>query len=255
VRGRWAGLGGSIVTVSLAVSATAMPRKSASEAELTGLVGWVVSVIESLGPLGVGLLVGLENLFPPLPSEVVLPVAGFVASQGGMSLVGAVVAATLGSLVGAWALYGIGAAVGRVRMRRWLGKVPLVEVDDLDRAEGWFVRHGGAAVLIGRCVPVVRSLISIPAGVERMPLWRFSLYTTIGSLVWNGVLIGAGYALGSQWEDIGRYSDWLNLVVYVIIAVLVGRFVWTRLARRRAAGDGTTSDGTTSDGTASPGSD
>lgn len=223
--------------MSLAASVSVLPRSASGGAELTGLVGWVVSVIEALGPVGVGLLVALENIFPPLPSEVVLPVAGYVASQGGMSLVWAVVAATLGSLVGAWALYGIGAAVGRVRLRRWLEKVPLVEVEDLDRAEAWFVRHGGAAVLVGRCVPVVRSLISVPAGVERMPLWRFSLYTTLGSLVWNGGLIVAGYALGSRWEDIGRYSDWLNLVVYVILAWLVGRFVWTRLRRRRQATD------------------
>lgn len=206
-----------------------------AEAELTGLVGWVVSVIAALGPLGVGLLVALENVFPPLPSEVVLPVAGYVASQGGMSLVWAIVASTLGSLVGAWALYAIGAGVGRVRLRRWLGKVPLVEVEDLDRSEAWFVRHGGAAVLVGRCVPVVRSLVSIPAGVERMPLLRFSLFTLIGSGVWNGALIGAGYVLGDRWEDIGRYSDWLNWLVYLILAWLVGRFVWTRTRRRRRA--------------------
>ncbi|MFC4616880.1 DedA family protein [Cellulomonas algicola] len=208
-----------------------------SEAELTGLVGWVVSVIAALGPIGVGLLVALENVFPPLPSEVVLPVAGYVASQGQMSLVWAIVASTLGSLVGAWVLYGVGASVGRVRLRRWLGKVPLVEVEDLDRSEAWFVRHGGAAVLVGRCVPVVRSLVSIPAGVERMPLVRFSVFTVIGSGVWNAGLILAGYALGDRWEDIGRYSDWLNWLVYAILAWLVGRFVWTRTRRRRTVPD------------------
>ena len=210
---------------------------AAAEHELTGLVGWVVTVIAALGPVGVGLLVALENIFPPLPSEVVLPVAGYVASQGGMSLVWAIVASTLGSLVGAWALYGVGAGVGRVRLRRWLQKVPLVEVEDLDRAEQWFVRRGGAAVLVGRCVPVVRSLVSIPAGVERMPLLRFSVYTLIGSGVWNAGLILAGYALGDRWEDIGRYSDWLNWLVYAILAWLVGRFVWTRTRRRRAVPD------------------
>ncbi|NKY40444.1 DedA family protein [Cellulomonas septica] len=208
-----------------------------SEAELTGLVGWVVGVIAALGPVGVGLLVALENVFPPLPSEVVLPVAGYVASQGEMSLVWAIVASTLGSLIGAWVLYGIGASVGRVRLRRWLGKVPLVEVEDLDRSEAWFVRHGGAAVLVGRCVPVVRSLVSIPAGVERMPLVRFSVFTVIGSGVWNAGLILAGYALGDRWEDIGRYSDWLNWLVYAILAWLVGRFVWTRTRRRRTVPD------------------
>lgn len=210
-----------------------------SGTELTGLAGWVVSVIESLGPLGVGLLVALENLFPPIPSEVVLPVAGYVASQGGMSVGWAVASATAGAVVGAWALYGLGAWVGRVRIRRWLERIPLMEPEDLDQAEGWFRRHGGVAVLVGRCVPVVRSLISVPAGVEGMGLGRFTLYTLIGSTVWNGGLVWAGYVLGSQWEDIGRYSDWLNAVVYLVIALLLVRFVWTRTGaraeRRRAA--------------------
>jgi len=210
-----------------------------ADAELTGLAGWVVSVIEALGPVGVGLLVALENLFPPIPSEVVLPVAGYVASQGGMSLTWAIVAATLGAVVGALALYGLGAWVGRVRIRRWLERIPLMEAEDLDRAEQWFTRHGGAAVLVGRCVPVVRSLISVPAGVERMNLVRFSLYTLVGSTLWNGGLVWAGHLLGSQWDDVGRYSDWLNAAVYVVIGVVLVRFVWTRTGtrgeRRRAA--------------------
>ncbi|WP_318241263.1 DedA family protein [Cellulomonas avistercoris] len=210
-----------------------------SGTELTGLAGWVVSVIETLGPVGVGLLVALENLFPPIPSEVVLPVAGYVASQGGMSLAWAIVAATVGAVVGAWALYGLGVTLGRARIRRWLEKIPLMEPEDLDRAEQWFDRHGGAAVLVGRCVPVVRSLISVPAGVERMNLGRFTLYTLVGSAVWNGGLVWAGHLLGSQWDDIGRYSDWLNAVVYAVIGVVLVRFVWTRTGsrgeRRRAA--------------------
>jgi membrane protein DedA with SNARE-associated domain len=110
-----------------------------------------------------------------------------------------------------------------------------MEVEDLDRAEAWFVRHGGKAVLIGRCVPVVRSLISVPAGIERMPMGRFLVYTTIGSAVWNSALVIAGYVLGAQWEDVGHYSDYLNYAVYLVIAVVVVRFVWTRLRRRRAA--------------------
>jgi membrane protein DedA with SNARE-associated domain len=216
---------------------TALPTTipaAAADPELTGLAGWVVDVVDALGPVGVGLLVALENLFPPIPSEVVLPVAGFVASQGRMSLLGAIVGATLGAVVGAWLLYLIGAAFGRERIRRWLAKVPLMEVEDLDRAEAWFVRHGGAAVLIGRCVPVVRSLISIPAGLERMPVGRFLAYTALGSAVWNSALIGAGYLLGAQWEDVGHYADYLNYVVYAVIAVIVVKFVWTGLRRRRA---------------------
>jgi membrane protein DedA with SNARE-associated domain len=208
---------------------------AAADPELTGLAGWVVDVVDALGPVGVGLLVALENLFPPIPSEVVLPVAGYVASQGSMSLAWAIVGATLGAVLGAWLLYLIGAGLGRVRIRRWLERIPLMEVEDLDRAEAWFVRHGGKAVLIGRCVPVVRSLISVPAGIERMPMGRFLVYTTIGSAVWNSALVIAGYVLGAQWEDVGHYSDYLNYAVYLVIAVVVVRFVWTRLRRRRAA--------------------
>ena len=212
---------------------------AAVDTELTGLAGWVVSVIDALGPVGVGLLVALENLFPPIPSEVVLPVAGYVASQGGMSVWWAVVAATTGAVLGAWVLYALGAWVGRDRIMRWLEAIPLMDPEDLERAEGWFVRHGGAAVLVGRCVPVVRSLVSVPAGVERMPSVRFTLFTALGSAVWNGGLVWAGYALGAQWEDVGRYSDWLNAAVYLVIAVVVVRFVWTRTGargeRRRAA--------------------
>lgn len=217
---------------------TSLPASTGSP-ELTGLAGWVVSVIEALGPVGVGLLVALENLFPPIPSEVVLPVAGYVASQGGMHVGWAMAAATIGALVGALALYGIGAAVGRVRIRRWIDRMPLMEVEDLDKAEAWFARHGGAAVLIGRCVPIVRSLISIPAGIERMPVATFVVFTAIGSAVWNGGLVLAGYLLGAQWEDVGHYSDILNYVVYAVIVVVVVHFVWSRTGsraeRRRAA--------------------
>ncbi len=204
----------------------------AGDSQLGGLAGWVVGVIETLGPPGVALLVAAENVFPPIPSEVVLPVAGYVASQGGMSLTWAIVAATAGSLAGAWVLYGLGAWVGASRIRRWLERLPLMEGSDLDRAERWFDRHGAVAVGVGRCIPVVRSLISVPAGVERMPRWRFSLLTVAGSLVWNGGLVLAGYLLGSGWQDVGRYSNWLNTAVYVVIAVVVTRFVWTRTGAR-----------------------
>jgi membrane protein DedA with SNARE-associated domain len=212
---------------------TAPAAAATADPELTGLAGWVVDVVDALGPIGVGLMVALENLFPPIPSEVVLPVAGYVASQGRMSLGWAIVGATLGAVLGAWLLYLIGAGLGRERIRRWLEKIPLMEVEDLDRAEAWFTRHGGTAVLIGRCVPVVRSLISVPAGIERMPMGRFLLYTTIGSAVWNSALVVAGYVLGAQWEDVGHYSDYLNYAVYAVIVVVVVHFVWTRLRRRR----------------------
>ncbi len=162
-------------TVSVAAAPSTV--SPASRPELDGLAGFVVDVVDSLGAVGVGLLVAAENLFPPIPSEVVLPVARYVASQGRMNVVAAILAATVGSLLGVLALYAFGAAVGRDRLRQWIERMPLLDVADLDRTERWFDRHGGQAVLLGRCVPVVRSLISIPAGVERMPLRNFVPYT------------------------------------------------------------------------------
>ena len=202
-------------------------------AQLTGLAGWVVDTIDSLGTVGVAALVALETLFPPIPSEVVLPVAGLLAGQGRMSLAGAIVAATVGSLVGALALYWAGAVLRAERLRRIADRLPLVDRGDVETAERWFDRHGGAAVLIGRCVPVVRSLVSIPAGVERMPLVRFAAWTLLGSAVYNCVLVVAGYALGSRWAEIGRYSDVINGVIYAAMALAVAVFVRRRLRRRR----------------------
>lgn len=204
------------------------------QSELTGLAGLVTDIIAALGPIGVGVLVALETVFPPIPSELILPLSGYLASRGRMSLAAVVIGATLGSLAGALALYWAGAALGQKRLRRLAERTPLVEVDDLERAEGWFDRHGGLAVLIGRVVPVVRSLVSVPAGVERMPLWRFILYTIIGSGVYNLVLIGLGYVLGSRWQTVEQYSNYLNYAIYAAIAIVVGLFVVKRLRRRGA---------------------
>lgn len=189
--------------------------------ELTGLAGVAADVMEALGEVGVGVLVAVENLFPPIPSEVVLPLAGFLAAQGRLSLVLTIVAATVGSVVGALALYEMGARFGRDRLRRLVDWMPLVDLEDLDRAEAWFARYGELSVLIGRCIPVVRSLISVPAGVELMPRWRFTVLTTLGSGVWNIVFVGAGYALGARFTDVERYSGWLNTAVYLAILVLL----------------------------------
>ncbi|GAB48395.1 DedA family protein [Mobilicoccus pelagius] len=199
-----------------------------------GVAGWVVQVMDAVGAPGVGLLVGVENLFPPLPSEVILPLAGFSASLGTLSLVGAIVWATLGSVVGAWALYGLGHVLGRERIVRLLEKMPLVDVDDMLRAEEFFVRHGSTAVLVGRVVPVVRSLVSIPAGLERMPLLRFTVLTGLGSLVWNAALVLAGYALGEQYGLVAHYLEYVQYVVLAAVAVGLAFYVRTRLRRRRA---------------------
>jgi membrane protein DedA with SNARE-associated domain len=217
---------------------------------VSGIAGWAESVMESLGALGVGLLIALETLFPPLPSELVLPLAGFTASRGELGLVPVVVMATAGSLAGALVLYGLGRRLGHDRVRRLVGRLPLVEVEDLDRAAGWFARHGAKAVLFGRMVPVVRSLVSVPAGVERMPLPRFCFYTALGSAVWNSSFVLAGYLLREKWHDAERFADWVGWGVLVVGAVWLVRFVVTRL--RGGSSSSGSSDGDPEEGSRGP---
>ena len=196
-----------------------------AEAELTaagGLTGWVARVIDSLGEVGVGLLVALENLVPPIPSEIVLSMAGYLASTGRVNLALVAIAATAGSVIGALALYWLGYGLGEDRLRRWLDRIPLVDADDLDTADKWFERHEKSAVLLGRCAPVVRSLVSIPAGANHMKLGLFLLFTTIGSGVWNCLFIGAGYALGSRWQQAEQYSHWFDYAIWAFFVVAVG---------------------------------
>jgi membrane protein DedA with SNARE-associated domain len=202
----------------------------------------VSRVVEALGYVGVAFLVALESIFPPIPSEVVLPLAGFVAGRGEASLVGMIAAATVGSVAGSWVLYGVAAWVGPVRLHAFVGRYGKwfrLEPADLERAEVWFDRRSDAAVLIGRCVPLIRSLVSIPAGFRRMPFGRFTVLSAAGSLVWNAALIGAGALLGDRWERVGDVVGLLQGVV--ILAVIGGAafFVWKRFVRPRlaAAGD------------------
>jgi membrane protein DedA with SNARE-associated domain len=201
--------------------------------QLGGLTGWVASVIEALGEVGVGLLVALENLVPPIPSEVVLALAGYLAGEGRVNVVLVLVAATAGSVAGALVLYWLGYALGEDRLRRWLDRIPLVDASDLDQADRWFERHEKSAVLFGRCAPVVRSLVSIPAGANHMPLGQFTLFTAIGSGVWNGIFVGGGYALGSKWQQVERYSHWFDYAIGAFFAIAVISWV-TRKLRTRA---------------------
>jgi membrane protein DedA with SNARE-associated domain len=203
--------------------------------DLGGLTGWIAGIIDSLGAAGVGLLVALENLVPPIPSEIVLTMAGYLAGEGDLNVVLVVVAATAGSVAGALALYWLGRGLGEDRLRRWLDRVPLVDADDLDKADRWFERHAGAAVLFGRMVPVVRSLISIPAGANELPVAKFLLFTTIGSGIWNTLFVGAGYALGSRWQEVDRYSHWFDYAILAFFVVSVTWWVVKKLRKRRAA--------------------
>ncbi|GAA1841707.1 DedA family protein [Asanoa iriomotensis] len=213
----------------MALAAEGDPR------DLGGLTGWVAGVIDSLGTVGVGLLVALENLVPPIPSEIVLTLGGFLANQGRMSFPLVIVAATTGAVVGALILYWLGRSLGEDRLKRWLDHIPLVDTEDLEKADRWFERHENAAVLFGRCVPVVRSLVSIPAGANEMPLGRFVLYTAIGSGVWNTLFVGAGFALGSRWHLVDQYAQWFDYAIFALIAVMVGLWVRKKVRKRRRA--------------------
>lgn len=205
---------------------------------LNDLTDWVSEVITALGYAGVAFLVALENVFPPIPSEVVLPLAGFVAGRGDANLVGMVGAATLGSVIGAWVLYGISAWIGPVRVRRFVvgyGRWVGVREADLDRAEAWFDRRAPAAVLLGRCVPLVRSVVSVPAGFRRMAPVPFTLFTAAGSAVWNMALIGAGAMLGQRWERVGDVVGLLQGAVIIAVVAAVLWLVWSRGLRPRLA--------------------
>lgn len=205
--------------------------------QLTGLIGWIADVIAALGSVGVAALTLLEVFFPPIPSELVLPMAGFLASQDRLGLITAVIAATIGSTAGALALYWVGRKLGEDRVAALLRRIPLMEDEDLDRARGWFDRHDRSSVLIGRIIPGVRSLISLPAGFQEMPLVLFTVLTVAGSAMWNAALVAAGYVLGRQWQSVGRYSDWLNYAVIAALALAVAKFVWDRRARMMAGRD------------------
>ncbi|WP_305789469.1 DedA family protein [Symbioplanes lichenis] len=215
-----------------------VPHVLAAEADLTqagGLTGWVASVIDSLGALGVGLLVALENIVPPIPSEIVLSLAGYLASEGKGNLILMWAAATAGSVVGALLLYWLGRGVGEDRLKRWLDHIPLVDADDLEKADRWFERHEKAAVLFGRVAPVVRSVVSIPAGANHMRLGLFTLLTAIGSGVWNALFVGGGYVLGERWQNVEKYSHWFDYAIWALILYMVVSWIVKKVRKRRGA--------------------
>jgi membrane protein DedA with SNARE-associated domain len=213
------------------------------EAPSGGVTGWATGLMETFGAPGAGLAIALENLFPPLPSEVILPLAGFTASRGEMNLIAALLFTTAGSVIGALALYWVGAALGRDRTLALAEKLPLVKTADVLRTEEWFLKHGSKAVLFGRMIPVFRSLVSVPAGVERMPLGTFLGLTTLGSAVWNTLFVLAGYLLGENWDAVTTYVGMYSKVVLGLAALAVLGFVVRRALKpgngRRRRGTGT----------------
>lgn len=197
---------------------------------LDSLTDFVRNAVITLGYPGILAAMVAENLFPPIPSEIVLPLAGYEVFRGNLAFVTTVLAATAGSLIGALILYAIGRYGGRPAVDRW-GRLLRVSNADVDRAERWFDRWGDWVVLLSRMVPLVRSVVSIPAGILEMSIVRFVVLTTIGSLLWNILLIGAGYQLGSRWEDVahfvGQFSDAMKVVAVLAVAA-TGIWLWRR---------------------------
>ena len=196
-----------------------------------------LDAISAFGAFGLAALMLLENL-PPIPSEAVLPLAGFFVGLGELNFFAALVASTAGSLAGALILYVVGKRGGRplvLNHGRKLG----VSAADLDRAEGWFDKYGDAVVLIARMVPIARSIVSLPAGVVEMPLVRFTLLTTLGSATWNALLIGAGWLLGANWSRVTYFVGQVSNVVFVVLAVaFVGFVIWWRRSKKRKTSKG-----------------
>ena len=182
---------------------------------------WITELVEHTGYLGIALLMLAENVFPPIPSELIMPLAGFTAARGELNMIGVVAAGTVGSLVGALFWYHIGRWLGLERLKRWAGRYGrwlTIAPDEVDQAAAWFNRHCAKAVVIGRLIPAIRTLISVPAGVARMALPKFLGYSALGTALWTALLAGAGYLLEGQYQRVGEY---LNPVSNVILGLLV----------------------------------
>lgn len=196
---------------------------------------WIINVMEQFGYIGVFLLMAIENIFPPIPSEIILTFGGFMTTHSDLEVTGVVVASTLGSVLGAIVLYSIGSLVGIDKVEaiisKW-GYLLRLKKGDIRKANDWFASHGVMAVFFCRFVPLIRSLISLPAGMARMPLGLFLFLTTLGTLTWNVVLVKIGAAVGDSWEQVVYYLDIYADIVYVVIFVFV-LFMSIRFVRKR----------------------
>ena len=184
---------------------------------------WIINLIDQYGYWGVFFLIALENIFPPIPSEVILTFSGFMTHSTSLTITGVIVVSTAGSVIGAVILYGVGLLLDVERLEKLIdrfGKVLRLTKEDIHKADAWFDRYGIWTVLFCRLVPLIRSLISIPAGMSNMNFGLFLLFTTIGTLIWNMVLVNIGAAVGSNWHDIVQYMDMFSNIVYAIIILL-----------------------------------
>ena len=199
------------------------------------MLQWISGVMNSMSYFGIIFLMFLENVFPPVPSELIMPLAGFSTTQGKMSLIGVTIAGMIGSVLGALPIYYLGKIVGERRLKQWAdkyGKWLTISGKDIEKSKKWFGQHGQKAVLIGRVVPGVRSLISLPAGMSGMPLVPFLLYSAIGTGIWAFILAWLGRLLGNNYEKVSRF---LGPISYLILAALLVAAVVVVMKRKKMA--------------------
>ena len=199
----------------------------------------IISIMNEFGYLGIFLLIAIENIFPPIPSEVILLFGGFMTTYSDLNIINVVIFSTLGSLLGAIVLYYIGKILNKERLKKIvsgkIGKILRLKTKDIDKADEWFDTKGNKTVFFCRFIPIVRSLISIPAGMSEMPMGKFLIYTIAGSLIWNTVLTVLGSSFGENWESIlgifDRYSHIVVLLLVIIFVVFVSIFYSKRMKR------------------------
>ncbi|EAE7943353.1 DedA family protein [Listeria monocytogenes] len=185
---------------------------------------WITGIMADFGYIGIFVLIMVENLFPPIPSEIILTFGGFMTTVTSLNVVMVIIVATLGSVVGAILLYKVASYFGKERLTKIVlkyGRILRLKESDIERAENFFLKYGSWAVFLCRMIPLIRSLISIPAGMTKMKMSRFLILTTAGSLLWNTVLIGLGAMLGESWSEIVVFMDSFSTIIYSIIAILV----------------------------------
>lgn len=196
---------------------------------------WITDVMNQFGYIGIFLLIAIENLFPPIPSEVILTFGGFMTTYSNLSIIGVIIASTIGSVVGAIILYWIGLLLDVKRLEMIIvkyGRILRLTKKDIHKADAWFTKYGSWAVFVCRFVPLIRSLISIPAGSIRMNFATFLSLTTLGSLIWNTVLIYIGAAVGSSWGDIVGYMDVYSNIIYITLFLIFALFVFLFMKKR-----------------------
>ncbi|NNP72421.1 alkaline phosphatase [Acinetobacter defluvii] len=187
---------------------------------------WIISIMEQLGYFGIALLMFLDNVFPPIPSEIIMPSAGLAASQGKLVLTGVVIAGSFGSLIAAALLYWIGHKISQKVLFEWVehyGKYLFLKSADVEKSLDWFEKYGHRIVFFGRMIPAVRSLISIPAGMSEMPFWKFMLYSGLGTIIWTTFLACVGFYFG---ENQALMHQIFSRVSYIIIAIVVIIVLW-----------------------------